>query len=287
MIPRLSVHGLTLRYGTGAVVLEGLDLELRGGELLAVVGLNGAGKSTLLRALAGLLPPAAGSVRLEDRDLRALSGAQRARRIAYVPQALAGVPSVSVERFVLNGRYAHLGFLRLPTAADRTIARQALVHTDVAQHAARPLIELSGGERQRVLVARALAQQAEILLCDEPVAAFDLPHQLDLLDLLAGLARAGHLVALSTHDLNLASQYADRIVVLHERAILAAGPPREVLRQDIVERVWGTRVRVEVGERGRPRITPARAFSDAFKDAFTDERGVRRRPGSAGVDRDS
>jgi iron complex transport system ATP-binding protein len=255
--PTLNARSLTLRYGTGPLVLEAVDLDLRAGELVAVVGLNGAGKSTLLRALAGLLRPSAGEVRLDGRDVQALSGMQRARRIAYVPQALAALPPVTVERFVLNGRYAHLGLLRLPTAADRAIARDALAATDVVQHAGRPLAELSGGERQRTLVARALAQQADVLLCDEPVSAFDLPHQLGLLDLLADLAARGRIVVLTTHDLNLASQYADRVAVLHERGIAACGPPRQALQRAVVERVWGERLRVVDDARAAPTFLSA------------------------------
>lgn len=259
---RLSVQGLSLRYGSGPTVLANLDLELRAGELVALVGLNGAGKSTLLRALAGLLPPQAGAVRLDAQPVHTLSPRQRAQRIAYVPQALAGLPTTSVEQFVLGGRYAHLGFLRLPSPHDRAVARSALLQTDVADHATRPLPELSGGERHRVLVARALAQQAPVLLCDEPVAAFDLPHQLVLLDLLAELARSGQVVVLSTHDLNLASQYADRVVVLHEQAILTAGAPPKALCHDVVRRVWGSRLRIDVDGHGCPRITPARHPDD-------------------------
>jgi len=256
--PPLRARALTLRYGEGPEVLAGLDLELRRGELVALVGLNGAGKSTLLRALAGLLPPARGVVEIDGRAVHTLAARDRARRIAYVPQSLAGVPPTSVAGFVLGGRYAHLGVLRLPAPRDHAAVRAALAQTDVAELASRPLAVLSGGERQRALVARALAQEAGVLLCDEPVAAFDLPHQLDLLDLLAELAGEGHVVVLSTHDLNLASQYADRVLVLHDRRLLADGTPREALAAGVVARVWGPRAHVDVDAHGRPRITPAR-----------------------------
>ncbi|MEZ5965215.1 MAG: ABC transporter ATP-binding protein [Planctomycetota bacterium] len=255
---RLRAERLALRYRGGPSVLEDLDLDLSAGELVAVVGLNGAGKSTLLRALAGLLPAADGRVLLDGTAVHTLSAQARAQRIAFVPQALASLPPTTVERFVLGGRYAHLGFLRLPGPHDHATARAALAQTDVTRHAERPLAELSGGERQRVLVARALAQQAAVLLCDEPVAAFDLPHQLELLDLLAELARSGHVVALSTHDLNLASQYADRIAVLHEGRLLVADTPARALSPETVAHVWGRRLRVDRDDQGRPRITPAR-----------------------------
>ena len=251
----LSARRLTLRYGRSPNVLTAVDLALHAGELTAVVGLTGAGKSSLLRALAGVLPPAAGDVRLGEQPLAALSRTECARQIALVPQALAALPPSTVEAFTVGGRYALLGFLRLPAAHDHAVVARALSRADVAQHRSRKLAELSGGERQRALIARALAQEANVLLCDEPVAALDLPHQLGVLDLLAELACAGRVVAFSTHDLNLASQYAERVIVLHGGQVLASAPPKEALRADVVARVWGARIRVDLQSGDAPRIT--------------------------------
>ncbi|HLU37862.1 MAG TPA: ABC transporter ATP-binding protein [Planctomycetota bacterium] len=257
----LSARGLVLRYRRTGDVLRGADLDLRAGEVVAFVGLNGAGKSTLLRALAGLLAPAEGTVLLDGRPLAARSRAECARAIAFVPQALAALPPATVRRFVLGGRYAHLDFWRTPRAADHAAVERALHAADILGLRDRPLAELSGGELQRAMFARALAQEAGVLLCDEPVAALDLPHQLGILDLLAGLAGEGCTVAFSTHDLNLAAQYADRVVVLHGGAIRAQGPPGEALDAGVVREVWGARVCVDRTADGRVRITPARSVS--------------------------
>lgn len=251
----LAACALTLRYGRGPVVLDGIDLVLQPGELTALVGLNGAGKSSLLRALAGVLPPARGEVRLGTRAIATLSRAECARHIAFVPQALTALPPSCVEDFALGGRYPHLGFLRLPSAHDREVVARALARADIDQHRQRSLLELSGGERQRALIARALAQEANVLLCDEPVAALDLPHQLGVLELLAELARSGQVVAFSTHDLNLASQFADRVVILHAGGVAAAGAPPQAFTPDVIARVWGPRVHVDLGAGGVPRIS--------------------------------
>ncbi len=260
--PRLHACGLALGYGNGADVLRGIDLVLRGGKVTALVGCNGSGKSTLLRACAGLLAPRAGTVQLEGEDLFALPPRARARRLAFVPQALEMIPHLTATQFVLGGRYAHLGFFRTVTPTDHDAVRAALAHTDCAAHADRRLAELSGGERQRVLVARALAQEASVLLCDEPTAALDLQHQLELLDLLRSLADGDRAIAIATHDLNLASQYADEVVVLHEGTVHAQGPPAEVLVPSVLVAVYGARVAV-VGEfaPGKPILIAQRALA--------------------------
>lgn len=254
----LDAKGLVAGYPRRGDVLGGVDFAVRRGELLALVGLNGSGKSTLLKVCAGLLVPRQGSVQVAGTALAQLRPHQRARRVALLPQHVDALPNASAEDFVLGGRYAHLGFLRNVTAHDRSVVAAALQRADVAHCRRRPLATLSGGERQRVLLARALAQEADVLLCDEPTSALDLPHQLDVLDVLAELARARAAVVWTTHDLNLASQYADRIVVLHRGTVHASGSPADVLRVDLLAPVWGQRLRVEVDNQGRPHVTPLR-----------------------------
>lgn len=249
----LTARGLELGYPHGPRVLREVDLDLPPGTVTALVGCNGSGKSTLLRACAGLLPPRAGTIRLGDTDLAEVPVRARARELAFVPQALSAIPPLTARQFVLGGRYAHLGFFRTVTGPDREAVVAALARTDCAAHADRRIDELSGGERQRVLVARALAQEASVLLCDEPTAALDPQHQLEVLDLLRSLADAGRAVAIATHDLNLASQYADAVVVLHAGTVHAHGAPAATLTPAILAAVYGPQLEV-VGEfaPGRP-----------------------------------
>jgi iron complex transport system ATP-binding protein len=230
----LRADGIRFAYEPGAPVLDGLDLELRERELVVLIGPNGSGKSTLVRLLAGLLAPRGGRIE---------RGAPP-RPVALVPQLLRALPGVSVAEFVAGGRYAHLGFWRIATARDRDAVDAALARTGVARWRDRLLHELSGGERQRVLIARALAQDAPLLLADEPTTSLDLDHQLEVMELLGALAREGRAVLAVTHDLNLASQFADRILLLAGGRIAAAGPPRDVLRAEVLAPVYGPRMLV-------------------------------------------
>ena len=240
--------------------LAGLDVEIEAGELLALLGPNGAGKSSLLRVLAGLVPATRGEVRLDGRGLDELGSRRRARTLAYVPQDLALVPEVTVETFVLGGRYAHLGAWSRPRREDRDAVERALAAADVGDLPDRLLPELSGGQRQRVLVARALAQEAEVLLVDEPTSSLDPEHQIGVFRLLADLAGRGRAVAVVTHDLNLASLFASRLVLLCEGQVRARGRADEVLRAEVLEPVYGPwlrfiRLPTAAGEE-RPLVLP-------------------------------
>ena len=185
--PVLRGRGLRFAYEPETDVLCGVDLELRPGELLAVLGPNGSGKSTLLRCLGGLLLPGQGDVQLHGRPLGDLGPKQRARNLALVPQGLAACPDRTVSDFVEGGRYAHLGWLRVPSRADRRAVTGALEEVDLGGLERRSMIELSGGQRQRALIARALAQEASVLLVDEPTSSLDLHHALSLLRTLGRL----------------------------------------------------------------------------------------------------
>jgi iron complex transport system ATP-binding protein len=258
--PALSARGLRFAYPGGPPVLEGLDLDLRPGELYALIGPNGAGKSTLLRLLSGALVPTEGEVRLAALGpLGRLSPRQRARALAVVPQGLAQVPEWSVEDFVASGRYAHLPPLRSPSAADRAVVAAALETCDLAGLEQRPLPELSGGQRQRALLARALVQEAPVWLVDEPTSSLDLPHQLATFELIAALTCQGRAVLTVTHDLNLAGQFATRLGLIHRGRLLAEGTAEEVLCPAVLEPVYGPRLHYgRLPSSGAPFVLPAR-----------------------------
>jgi iron complex transport system ATP-binding protein len=204
-----------------------------------VIGPNGSGKSTLLRCFAGLLRPTSGEVLWEGRALGSLTPRERARRIAVVPQFLPALPDVRVFDFVLGGRYAHTLRFAGAGAADHRAVRVALEECDAADLAERTMTELSGGQRQRVLVARALAQEAQVLLIDEPTNSLDPEHQIQVFDLIASSTRRGRTALVVTHDLNLAAQYATRLVLLQAGRIAACGDVSEVLTPSVLHPVYG------------------------------------------------
>lgn len=239
----LELRQVEFAYPDGEPVLRGVDLALGRGELVCVIGPNGAGKSTLLRLVIGLLHPSAGSVSVGGDRVVDLAPRERARRAALVPQELESLPEIDVHAFVSAGRYGHLGFLGRASEADARAVEGALAQADVAGLEGRLLRELSGGQRQRVLVARALAQEAPLLCVDEPTSSLDPEHQLAVFDVLARLTCEQRAVLVVTHDLNLASQYSTRVVLLDDGRVVADGRPAEVLRAEVLEPVYGTRMR--------------------------------------------
>lgn len=242
MVPRntasLNTTALGHQYQPNWHVLQGIELAFRPGELVGLVGPNGSGKSTLLRILAGQLVPTEGDVQLGEKPLRRIARAALARRIGFLPQTVRATFAFTVEEVVAQGRYPHTGALGILTERDRQVIRRSMEQTHTLAFARRPFEVLSGGERQRVLLASVLAQEAEFLLLDEPTSALDLHHQVDVFDLLAHLARSGLGIILVTHDLNLAAEYCDRLVVLHDGQMAAAGVPAEVMREEILRRVY-------------------------------------------------
>lgn len=227
----------------GRPVLAGLDLELAPGELLLLAGRNGAGKTTLLRAAAGLLRPDAGQVLLGGRPLAGFTRRELGRRIAFVPQET-GVPfPFTAGQLVLLGRTPHLGLLAFEAKADVAAAEAALARLGLEALADRSVLELSGGERQLVQLARALAQQTELLLLDEPTAHLDLAHRALVLGCLRELAAEGRAVLVVSHDL-AASHYANRVAFLVAGRITAVGAPAEVIRPDLLRSAFGVEARV-------------------------------------------
>jgi len=239
-------------------VLSGVDADVAPGEWLAVIGPNGAGKSTLLKAIAGLLPHV-GDIHLADRAVRDLSHRELGRSIAYTAQAPVVPPQMPVHEYVLLGRTPHLGYLARPGRRDRAIADEVIERLDLAAFADRDVDRLSGGERQRVVLARALAQQAPLLLLDEPTSALDLGHQQQVLELVDDLRHADGLTVITTlHDLGVAAQYADRVLLLVDGHAVAAGTAAEVLTAESIARHYQASVSVEPGPDGRPQVHPIR-----------------------------
>jgi ABC-type cobalamin/Fe3+-siderophores transport system ATPase subunit len=234
----LEVHNLNVHYGSRSVLKE-ISFDLLPGSILAVLGPNGAGKTTLIRAISGIAPLTTGEVRVHGRSLNQLSAIDRARWIAVVPQARNLPPAFSAWETVLIGRTPHLNWLGQVSQKDEAIARQAMVTTQTLELAQRPVGELSGGEQQRLLLARALAQAAPILLLDEPTSHLDLQFQIALLDQVRLLARQENLAVLIVlHDLNLAARYADRVALLAQGELRAIGTAQEVLTPEMLSPIY-------------------------------------------------
>ncbi len=252
----LEARDLAVGYN-GQEVLHGITLGLAAGEILVVSGPNGAGKSTLINTLSGVLPPASGSVRLHGKPLEALGNRARARRIAVVPQAGYLPPVFTVRQVVQLGRTPYLGWLGTPQPADQAVVDRVMEELDLAALQDRPVAKLSGGERQRVLLARALAQDAPILLLDEPTTFLDLKHQSEILSIVRDLAQGkGLAILMVLHDLNLAAQSADRIALLLEGRIRSLGAPAAVLTEENLSAVYGVPVSVLHHPKRGPVILP-------------------------------
>jgi iron complex transport system ATP-binding protein len=225
----------------GRSILAGIDEAVRVGECLVVVGPNGAGKTTLLRLLVGLLEPSSGSLVWGETPYSELSRRELAQRIAYVPQNHPLRIPLTVEQMVLLGRYPYLSALRIaPQERDFVAVARALELAGIEGLRRRPLIELSGGERQSVYIASALAQEAELMILDEPTTHLDPLHQREISDLLARLNRQNRLsVVVATHDLNFASVLADRILALRDGSVVACETPERLLTADRLSEVFG------------------------------------------------
>lgn len=238
----LAAENLSVTRG-GRTVVDGLTAALAPGQITAIVGPNGAGKSSLLLALAGLLEPSGGAVSLDGSSLASLTPRARAQTMGYLPQSPDIAWDVSVESLVALGR--------LPWRDRGTAAIEAaLAALDLEALRTRPVSRLSGGERARVLLARVLAGEPRWILADEPLAALDLAHQLGLIAHLKDCAAAGQGVVVVLHDLALAMNHADHVLVLHEGRLAAEGPPAHALAEEIIARVWGISA-TWLGEPGR------------------------------------
>jgi iron complex transport system ATP-binding protein len=252
---RLSVEAITFRYPH--FQLGPASFEARPGELIAIIGPNGSGKSTLLALASGHLAPASGRVTLDGQDLRAMPGAARARSVGVARQDTPLLFSFTVREFIRQGRHPHVGRKLFETAEDERWVDWAASQTALEALCGRRVTEISGGEFQRAVLARTLAQRPRLLLLDEPTANLDIGYQIEMLALLRRLAAAeGLIVIIVTHELNLASEMADRIVLLEAGRLVRQGAPGEVLEAAGLSRVFHTEVAVDQNpSSGRPRIT--------------------------------
>ena len=255
--PDINVDGVSFAYN-GREVIREVSFKVEEGGFLGVLGPNGSGKTTLIKLLSGVLKPLGGRISLQGREMSSFSPRGIARIAAVVPQATqVSFPFTALE-VVLMGRSPHLGGLSLEGAGDLSIAREALRMTETLEFANRRLYQLSGGERQRVIVARALAQKPKILLLDEPTVYLDIKHQIGIFDLLKELNQNLKITVLAvSHEINLLSQYAQRILLLKEGKIWAEGSPEEVITRESIQEVYDARVEVlSRGSGKRPGILP-------------------------------
>ena len=250
----LSIDGLDAALGERKV-LHSIDARIEPGMLVGVIGPNGAGKSTLARAISGLIKPLAGQVQLDDVPVGGLSRAALARRIAYLPQGQTVHWPLTVERLVALGRLPHLAPLSALGKNDRIAIERAMDRSEINILRDRIVTELSGGERARALIARALAVEAPVLIADEPLAALDPGHQLQIMTLLKAEAAAGVLVIAILHDLAMAARFCDRLLLIHEGRLVADGAPSAVLTADHLHTCYDIRAWTGMIE-GQPVVLP-------------------------------
>lgn len=253
----LEVNKLSCGYGTKEVI-KGVDFCVKEGDFLGIIGPNGAGKTTLFRAVTGVLKPWKGNVLYKNNDISEIEPRRLAREVAVMPQILEVPFAFSVEEFVLMGRFPHVGRFGTLKEKDYRILEKSLQLTDTASLRNQKLPELSGGERQRAILAQGFAQEPRLLLLDEPTAHLDIAHRVRILDIVRNLNKEfGLTVIVILHDLNLASEYCKRLLLISEGRIHKSGPPEEILTYKDIEKVYKTIVVVEKNPiSGKPYILP-------------------------------
>ena len=255
---RLKVNKIEFAYNSTSV-LENISLELDRSEILGIVGPNGTGKSTLIRCIDRILKPQQGTILLDENDITTMNRMEIARKMGYVPQSTTRVFPASVIDTVLMGRRPHLGWKSSEEDMDKVL--EILELLGIVEFAMRDFNEISGGQQQKVLIARALAQEADVLLLDEPTSNLDIRHQLEVMEIMTNVVRKNGISAvMAIHDLNLASRYTDRILMMNGGRIFAAGEPASVLTIENIKRVYGVEVLVK-SDGERPYIIPVRPIN--------------------------
>ncbi|MEU1981383.1 ABC transporter ATP-binding protein [Nocardia sp. NPDC019395] len=253
---RLTATGLRVGYGERTVI-SGLDVVVPDGSFTVIVGPNACGKSTLLRTLSRLLRPRRGTVLLDGRDVADYGGKEFAREVGLLPQQSIAPEGITIIDLVSRGRFPYQRMFRQWTDADQRAVDFALQVTRLTELSTRPVEALSGGQRQRVWIAMALAQETPILLLDEPTTFLDLGHQIEVLELCGDLNRRGTTLVAVLHDLNQAARYASHIIAMRGGEIIAAGPPREIITAELVDRVFGVYAQViDDPQTGTPLVVP-------------------------------
>ena len=259
----LALQDISAGYA-GRLVLQNVAVNVAAGEFVGLIGPNGSGKTTLLRVMSGVLPARQGEVWLEGRKLREMSRRDVAKRVGHLLQEFALGLAFSVRELVLMGRSPHLPRFARETERDLAIVEHAMELADVSHVADRPITEISGGERQRAFIAMCLAQEPQVLLLDEPTSHLDIGHQLSILNLIKNLNRQTRMTVVAVfHDLNLAAEYCDRLVLLDQGRVVAAGTPADVLTAEMILNVYGVSVligrnpvsdgpHIVLASRGRP-----------------------------------
>ena len=256
MNPIIKVRGLSFAY-TDELVLQDLAFEVLPGEFLSVIGPYGSGKTTLLKLLYGYLSPLGGDIYLGDTPIKKITRKDLAKRIAVVSQMPRFHFELTAFEFVLMGRSPHMGLLAFEGKEDFEVASEAMTLTDVAGFKERNIFSLSGGELQRVLIARALAQKPQVMLLDEPTSYLDIKHQINICQLLKRMNKdKGITIVAVFHDINLASYFSDRVMVMKDGKVHGVGPPEEVITKETLDFVYDCPVFVDENpQTGRPRVT--------------------------------
>ena len=264
MINILDINNISLEY-RNKLIVDKVSFSVGPGEFFVIIGPNGAGKTSLLKLLSGLQKFSGGTITIKERDISGYTRRSLARIMAVVPQQIEIAFPFTVAETVVMGRTPHLGILGMEGENDYHLAEEAMQFTDVAHLAERKLFQLSGGELQRVIIARAICQQPEIILLDEPTTALDPAHQLRIMDLMEKLRRRQDTtVVMVSHDLNLAAMYGDRIMLLKDGRVVETGPPQVVLNKKLLEETYGCRMHVDENPLGPvARVTPV---PDKYKD---------------------
>lgn len=252
----IDIQGISLQYDS-LPVIKRVSVQVEQGEFFVIIGPNGAGKTSLLKALSGLHPLVEGDIQIRQRSIGDYSRKELARTLALVPQQINADFPFTVAETVLMGRYPHLGLLAVEGKKDLQLAAQAMEFTEINHLAGRRLGQLSGGERQRVIIARAICQQSEILLLDEPTASLDPAHQLRIMDLMERLRHREQItIVMVSHDLNLASSYADRLLLLKDGEVEKIGTPWQVLTREQLSKSYGCTLLVDENPLlGTPRVS--------------------------------